>query len=79
MSINEKSGDIEVEGPMTVIKSATSQDVVGNKTESMPHPIRISNPEDYNVGQEVKVSVINNYDEDVWDLDRLKFEIEIIN
>ncbi|RCW76818.1 hypothetical protein [Saliterribacillus persicus] len=76
IEINENSGNVEVEGSMTLIKSATSKEAVGNKTESMIHTIRVSNPEEYNVGQKVKVNVFSNYDEDVWDVNRLKFEVE---
>ncbi|SET24069.1 hypothetical protein SAMN05216389_107114 [Oceanobacillus limi] len=79
IEIKENTGDIEVDGPMKVVKSATTQEAVGNKTESMIHTIRVSNPEDYNVGQKVKVNVISNYDEDVWDVNRLKFEVEVVD
>ena len=34
---------------------------------------------DYEVGQRVEVTVLTNYDEDVWDPQRMKFEITIID
>ena len=36
----------------------------------------VPNPDQYDEGKEVQVKVIKNYEEDVWDLNRLKFEAE---
>lgn len=79
--INEESGDMEIK-----IKSWTTVSEPGSSTESYgfiektkSQMIRISNPENYDEGQKVKVKVIKNYDEQVWDLDRLKFEVEKLN
>ncbi|ASF39120.1 hypothetical protein CEH05_08315 [Halobacillus halophilus] len=41
--------------------------------------IRVPNPNEYEEGQKVEVKVIKNYEKDVWDIDRLKFEVEKIN
>ncbi|MFD2043962.1 hypothetical protein ACFSTA_05330 [Ornithinibacillus salinisoli] len=77
--IDEEIGDIEVKGRMTISETVSSTDSFEIEKESMSQTIRVSNPEDYKVGQKVKVNVIKNYDEDIWDLDRLKFEVEEVN
>ena len=38
--------------------------------------IRVSNPDKNDEGKKVQVKVIKNYEEEVWDLDKLKFEVE---
>jgi hypothetical protein len=79
--INTKSGDMEIE-----IKSWTTVGDAGFSTESYEvenkpdsQTIRVSNPKKYDEGQKVEVKVMKNYDEDVWDLDRLNFEVETVN
>ncbi|WP_074734165.1 hypothetical protein [Halobacillus karajensis] len=41
--------------------------------------IRVSNPEKYHERQKVQVKVIKNYEEDDWDIDRLKFDVKKLN
>lgn len=79
--INETRGDMEIEikAWTTVSESGTSPDSFGFVEVPTSQTIRISNPEDYDGGQKVKVKVIKNYKEDVWDLERLKFEVEEVN
>ncbi|WP_226036821.1 hypothetical protein [Aquibacillus saliphilus] len=79
--INETSGDmeIEIEAWTTVSEEDTSKESYGFAKKPMTQTIRISNPEGYEEGKKVKVKVIKDYDEDVWDLDRLKFEVEETN
>ncbi|MBM7554436.1 hypothetical protein [Thalassobacillus pellis] len=79
--INKKSGDMEIE-----IKSWTTVGDAGSSTQSYEfenkpdsQTIQVSNPKKYGEGEKVQVKVIKNYDEDVWDLDRLKFEVETVN
>ena len=43
------------------------------------YEIPVDSFEDYEVGQRVEVTVLTNYDEDVWDPQRMKFEITIID
>ncbi|MDL4839478.1 hypothetical protein [Aquibacillus rhizosphaerae] len=76
--INEKSGDMEIdiEAWSTVSQKGTSNEIYSFKKKSKSQTIRVSNPEDYDEGQKVSVKVFKNYAEDVWDLDRLKFEVE---
>lgn len=38
--------------------------------------IRVSNADKNDEGKKVQVKVIKNYEEEVWDLDKLKFEVE---
>ncbi|MGY0693754.1 hypothetical protein ACW2QC_13350 [Virgibacillus sp. FSP13] len=79
--INEESGEmeIEIESWTTISDTASSTESNKIKMDSDSQIIRVSNPEDYEEGQKVQVKVIKNYDEDVWDLDRLKFEVENVN
>lgn len=79
--INEESGDmeIEIEAWTTIGEAGSSKDSYEFESKPISQSIRVSNPKDYDEGQEVKVKVIKNYDEDVWDLDRLKFEVEKVN
>jgi hypothetical protein len=34
---------------------------------------------EYNVGQKLEITVFSNTDEDIWDLDNMKFEIKAID
>ncbi|WP_077623491.1 hypothetical protein [Sediminibacillus massiliensis] len=76
--INETSGDmeIEIEAWSAVREQGTSKVSYGFDKKPKSQTIRVSNPTDYEEGQEVAVKVFKDYDEDVWDLDRLKFEVE---
>lgn len=42
------------------------------------YEIPVDSFEDYEVGQNVEVVIYTNYDEDVWDPERMKFEVTII-
>ena len=42
------------------------------------YTIPVSDSDAYEVGQKVKVDIYSNTDADVWDLDNLKFDIEVI-
>lgn len=79
--INEESGDmeIEIEAWSTISESGSSAESYDFEGRPKSQTIRVSNPKDYDVGHEVHVKVIKNYEEDVWDLDRLDFEVEKVN
>ncbi len=82
--INPISGDVEVEiETWTTVSSTDSSPEASTKSyeveKASSQTIRVSNPEDYEEGQKVKVKVIKNYNEDVWDINKLKFEVEEIN
>lgn len=81
IEINQESGDMEIdiESWTTISDSASSKESKKTEMDLDSKIIRVSNSEDYAEGQKVQVKVIKNYDEDVWDLDRLKFEVEEIN
>lgn len=49
------------------------------KSPGNVYEIPVDSFEDYEVGQSVKVTVLTNYDEDVWDPDRMRFEITVID
>lgn len=76
--ITKESGEmeIEVESWSTVSDAESSTD--SYVFEKMPdsQTIRVSNADKYDEGQKLQVKVIKDYEEDVWDLDRLKFEVE---
>ncbi|QDP41185.1 hypothetical protein [Radiobacillus deserti] len=80
-NINEKSGDmeIEIEAWTTVSESAYSTNSFDFAKKPTSQTIQVSNPEDYQEGQKIEVKVIKNYEEDVWDIDRLKFEVKELN
>ncbi|QHJ70934.1 hypothetical protein [Planococcus halotolerans] len=42
------------------------------------YTIPVSDSEAYDVGQKVKVDIYSNTEADVWDLDHMKFEIEVM-
>ncbi|MCT2536268.1 hypothetical protein NC661_13470 [Aquibacillus koreensis] len=80
--INETSGDMEIDIELWTTVSEeedTSKESYGFIEKPMTQTIRVSNPEDYEEGQKVKVKVIKDYDEHAWDLDRLKFEVEEVS
>ncbi|RLQ92788.1 hypothetical protein [Planomicrobium sp. Y74] len=43
------------------------------------YTIPVSDSDEYEVGQKVKVDIYSNTDADVWDLDHMKFEIEVMD
>ncbi|MBF0707757.1 MULTISPECIES: hypothetical protein [Bacillaceae] len=79
--INKESGDMEIDIQAWTTVSDAESSTESYQFEDKPDSptIRVSNPEKYDEGQRVEVKVIKNYEEDVWDLDRLKFEVEEVN
>ena len=79
--INKETGDmeIEVESWTTVGDAESSPGSYELERNTNSRIIRASNLHKYDEGQKVEVKVIKNYDEDVWDLDKLNFEIKKLN
>lgn len=77
--IDENSGDMEVYGEMIIKEAVSPSESFEIAQNSISHVISVSNPENYDLGQRVKIIAIKNYDGDSWDLDNLKFEVEKLN
>ncbi|REJ07954.1 hypothetical protein [Halobacillus trueperi] len=76
--INDKSGnmEIEIEGSFTVDDAESLTELYEFEKQPKSLTIRVSNPKEYEEGQKVQAKVIKKYEEDVWDLDKLEFEVE---
>ena len=79
--VNEETGDIKIE-----IFARTTVSDEESSTSSYPfeerpdsRTIQVANPENYEEGEKVQVKIIKDYDEDVWDQDRLEFEVKKID
>ena len=68
--------EILVEEEMLIIKEYDGVDE-GRKDGNI-YEIPVDNLEKYSIGQNLKVTVFSNTDEDVWDLDRMKFELKTV-
>ncbi|WP_277678059.1 hypothetical protein [Gracilibacillus dipsosauri] len=77
--IDENSGDMEVYGEMIIKEAVSPSESFEIVQNSISHVISVSNPEDYEIGQRVKVNATKNDDGDSWDLNNLKFEVVKIN
>ncbi|WP_281975217.1 hypothetical protein [Halobacillus litoralis] len=79
IEVNEESGDMKLETVYWTIVSepgsSTDSSEFKEELKSEAITIRVSKPENYDVGEEIEVKVIKNYEEDVWDLNRLAFEV----
>ncbi|MYL61810.1 hypothetical protein GLW07_00435 [Bacillus hwajinpoensis] len=77
-NINNESGEmeIEVESWSTISDAESSSKPYVFKEMPDSQTIRVSNPDKYDEGKRIQVKVIKKYEEDVWDLNRLKFEVE---
>ncbi|WP_079478702.1 hypothetical protein [Halobacillus salinus] len=75
--INKETGDMEID---IVVWSTTgdpdspANDFGFNGTPTS-QTVRVSHPENYDEGQKIDLRVNKDYEEAVWDLDRLKFEV----
>ncbi|WP_394188740.1 hypothetical protein [Paenisporosarcina quisquiliarum] len=67
--------EILVEEEMLVIKEYDG--VEGRKGGNI-YEIPVDNEEKYSIGQKLEVTVFSNTDDDVWDLDRMKFELKTV-
>ncbi len=68
--------EILVEEEMLVIKEYDGVDE-GRKDGNI-YEIPVDNVEKYSIGQKLVVTVFSNNDDDVWDLDRMKFELKTV-
>ena len=68
--------EILVEEEMLVIKEYDGVDE--GRKEGNIYEIPVDNLERYNIGQKLEVTVFSNTDADVWDLDRMKFELKTV-
>ncbi|MBA2176110.1 hypothetical protein H0266_14530 [Halobacillus locisalis] len=79
--INEETGDMKIGifGRATVsdADSPTAPYPFANRPDS--RTIQVENPENYDEGEKVQVKIIKDYDDDVWDQDRLEFEVKKID
>lgn len=65
-----------VQEEMIVIKEHGKIDEGGR--EGNVYEIPVVDVERYNIGQKVEVTVFSNTDEDVWDINHMKFDINIV-
>ncbi len=65
------------EAGMLVMKEYGGNDE-GRKDENI-YEISVDDIKKYNVGQKLEITVLSNTDEDIWDLETMKFEIKKIN
>jgi hypothetical protein len=79
IEINEGTGEMVIEGPLTVKKSPNNPEREGEKLETNKHPIKVSHPEKYSIGQKVKVTVKNKHEKDSWDANKMNFDVEVVN
>ena len=68
---------IRVEDEMLVMKEYGGTDE--GRNAGNVYEIPVDDPNQYSVGQKLKITVFSNTDEDIWDLDRMKFEIKTID
>lgn len=78
VEINEGTGEMVIEGPLTVKKSPNNPEREGEKLETNNYPVKVSHPKKYSVGQKVKVTVKSNYGNDSWDVNKMNFDVEIV-
>jgi hypothetical protein len=62
---------------MLVMKEYSGSDE-GRKDGNI-YEIPVDDIKEYNVGQKLEITVFSNTDEDIWDLDNMKFEIKTID
>jgi len=68
--------EILVEDEMLVMKEYNAPE---GRKESNVYEIPVDNVKEYTIGQKLEVTVFSNTDADVWDLNRMKFEIKTID
>lgn len=51
--------------------------LIGRK-DGIEYEIPVDNVERYKVGQKLEITVFSNIDEDIWDLEHMKFDIKIV-
>jgi ribosomal protein L24 len=78
IEINEGTGEMVIEGPLTIKKSPKNPEREGDKLETNKYPIKVSHLEKYSVGQKVKVTVKSYYGKDSWDANNMNFDVEVV-
>ena len=68
---------IQVEDEMLVMKEYGGSDE--GRNDGNVYEIPVDDPNQYHVGQKLKITVFSNTDKDIWDLDHMKFEIKSID
>jgi hypothetical protein len=66
-----------VESEMLVMKEYGGSDE--GRGEGNIYEIPVDDIKEYNVGQKLEITVFSNTDDDVWALDKMKFEIKLID
>ncbi|MCA0970811.1 hypothetical protein LCM20_09435 [Halobacillus litoralis] len=74
--INQQNAEMDIN--INVWSSVNDDDTHGFIRKYDSQTIRVANPNDYEEGQRVQVEVTKGYEEDVWDLDRLEFDVKKI-
>ena len=69
--------EIHDEEKMLIIKEYDGVDE--GSQDGNVYEIPVDKVQEYKVGQKLKVTVFSNTDDDVWDLDRMKFKIRKID
>lgn len=68
--------EILVEKEMLVMKE---YDAPEGRVEGSVFEIRVDKTEGYHVGQKLEIIVFSNTDADIWDLNHMKFKINVID
>lgn len=48
-------------------------------TKGNIYEIPVEDPSKYEIGQKIEITIYSNTDADVWDLDRMKFDVKMID
>lgn len=68
--------EILVEDEMLVMKEYEATE---GRKEGNVYEIPVDNVKEYTIGQKLEVTVFSNTDDDIWDVNRMKFEIKTID
>ncbi|MFJ7827228.1 hypothetical protein [Psychrobacillus sp. NPDC096623] len=66
--------EILVEEEILVVKEYSGRDE--SSRDGNVYDIPFENVEKYNIGQKLEITVFSNVDEDIWDLQHMKFDIK---
>ncbi|MGA9290087.1 MAG: hypothetical protein WBV93_17290 [Anaerobacillus sp.] len=78
--VNKENGNMEIEFESLLSVSEADSSKEPTKFKKMPYSqtVRVANPAKYAEGETVELKVTENYDQNVWDLDKLNIEIETV-
>ncbi|WP_143525726.1 hypothetical protein [Salimicrobium flavidum] len=71
--------EMKITGSFTVSDAESNTEPYQFEEKPDSLTIRVSSPQKYEEGQRIQAKVIKNYEEDVWDLDKLEFEVEEVS